>query len=165
VKWRWKLKPVTHRLRQIHGDFYPWNILFGDGTDFRVLDRSRGEFGDPADDVTCITSNFLFFSLQRHGRLAGVLEALFQRFWERYLAKSGDVEILRVTAPFFAFRGLVMASPLWYPALPDSVRQKLLAFVFTVLTEDDFDPQEVNHYCSAENPGVRVVGDRSSRLG
>ena len=149
VKWRWKLKPLTQRLRQIHGDFHPWNILFSDGADFRVLDRSRGEWGDPADDVACITANYLFFSLQRHERLQGVLETLFQRFWQRYLAGSGDREMLRVVAPFFAFRGLVMASPVWYPALPDTVRQKLMTFVRTVLTEDEFDPQKVNHYCEA----------------
>ena len=72
--------------------FHPWNILFAKGAEFRVLDRSRGEWGDPADDVACITSNYLFFSLQRYERLHGVLETLFQRFWQRYLAGSGDRE-------------------------------------------------------------------------
>lgn len=28
VNWRWRLKSLTHRLRQVHGDFHPWNILF-----------------------------------------------------------------------------------------------------------------------------------------
>ena len=28
--------------------------------DSRVLDRSRGEYGDPADDLTCITLNYAF---------------------------------------------------------------------------------------------------------
>ena len=28
VGWRWRLKSLTHRLRQVHGDFHPWNILF-----------------------------------------------------------------------------------------------------------------------------------------
>jgi len=147
IKWRWKLKPLTHRLRQVHGDFHPWNILFAEGTDFHVLDRSRGEWGDPADDVTSLTANYLFFSLQRYQRLQGPLETLFQRFWKRYLAGSGDREMLRVAAPFFAFRGLVMASPLWYPALPDPVRQKLLTFLLSVLKNKEFDPQEVNAYC------------------
>jgi hypothetical protein len=164
VKWRWKLKPLKHRLRQVHGDFHPWNILFGEDTAFRVLDRSRGEWGDPADDVTCITANFLFFALQRYERLHGPLETLFQRFWQRYLAGSGDREILRVTAPFFAFRGLVMASPVWYPALPDAVRQKLLTFILTVLREDEFDPLEVNHYFEAKPAGVRNLGYGPSRL-
>jgi len=149
VSWRWRLKSLTHRSRQVHGDFHPWNILFRSGVDFTLLDRSRGEFGDPADDVSCLTSNFLFFSLQRSGRLEGVFETLFVRFWERYLEASGDREILRVVAPFFAFRGLVMASPLWYPALSDTVRQKLLFFVMAVLEQDSFDPTQVNRYCGS----------------
>ncbi|MGH9651273.1 MAG: phosphotransferase family protein, partial [Terriglobales bacterium] len=109
VAWRWKLRGRAHRLRQVHGDFHPWNILFREGADFSVLDRSRGEWGEPADDVTCLTLNYVFFSLQRSGRLEGAFETLFRRFWDRYLERSGDHEMLEVAAPFIAFRGLVMA--------------------------------------------------------
>jgi hypothetical protein len=149
VGWRWRLKDLTYRLRQVHGDFHPWNILFRSGPDFSVLDRSRGEYGDPADDVTSLTLNYMFFSLQRSGRLEGGLRTLFLRFWERYLEKSRDCEILSVVAPFFAFRGLVMASPLWYPSLPDTVRLKLLTFIVAVLESDRFDPQKADDYCGA----------------
>lgn len=149
VSWRWRLRNLTHRLRQVHGDFHPWNILFASGADFRVLDRSRGEFGDPADDVTCLTINYLFFSLQRSGRLEGGFEKLFRRFWDRYLERSGDQELLRVAPPYFAFRGLVIASPVWYPDLPDDVRRKILAFILAVLESGKFDPAEVNRYCGA----------------
>src|SRR5204863_869916 len=117
VRWRWKLKGRTHRLRQVHGDFHPWNILFGRETEVRVLDRSRGEWGDTADDVASITANYVFFSLQRSRRLEGALETLFSRFWDRYLSRTQDRELLEVVAPFFAFRGLVIASPVWYPTL------------------------------------------------
>ena len=147
IAWRWRLKERTHRLRQVHGDFHPWNILVREGTDFSVLDRARGEWGDPADDVTCLTMNYFFFSLQRSERLEGPLEILFRRFWERYLEKSGDQEMLQVVAPFFAFRGLVMASPLWYPHLPEGVRRKLFAFIRAVLDTEVFDPAQVNAYC------------------
>jgi hypothetical protein len=147
VKWRWRLKNFTHRLRQVHGDFHPWNILFREGVDFSVLDRSRGEYGDAADDVTSITMNYLFFSLQRGGKLEGAFETLFYRFWQRYVERSGDRAILCVAAPFFAFRGLVMASPVWYPELPDAVRAKLLNFVVAVLEADRFDPAKANDYC------------------
>lgn len=147
VAWRWGLKNYTHRLRQVHGDFHPWNILFGRETDFKLLDRSRGEYGDPADDVTCLTSNYLFFSLQRSGRLEGPFETLWRRFWNRYLEKTGDQEMLSVAAPFFAFRGLVMASPVWYPHLTDEVRRKLLNFILNVLESDRFDHALVNKYC------------------
>jgi hypothetical protein len=149
VEWRWRLKDRVHRLRQVHGDFHPWNILFREGTDFGVLDRSRGEWGEPADDVTCLTMNYVFFSLQRSGRLEGNFETLFRSFWDRYLAKSGDSEMLKVAAPFFAFRCLVMAHPVWYPDLDGDVRRKLFAFIHAVLDRETFDPAEVNSYCGA----------------
>ncbi len=147
VAWRWRLKNKTARLHQRHGDFHPWNILFREGTDFTVLDRSRGEWGDPADDVCCLTMNYLFFSLQRTGWLDGNLETLFLRFWQRYLEKSKDTEILEVAAPYLAFRGLVMASPLWYPHLSEDVRGKLFHFIQSVLNAPSFDPSKVNDYC------------------
>ncbi len=149
VHWRWKLKRLTHRLSQVHGDFHPWNILFSPGIEFSVLDRSRGQWGEPADDVTSITANYLFFSLRRYGRLEGLFETLFCRFWTRYLERTSDHEMLLVAAPFWAFRGLVIASPVWYPDLSDSVRRKLISFVESVLSVDEFDFTKVNEYCEA----------------
>ena len=146
IEWRWRLKNLTHRLRQVHGDFHPWNILFRVGTDFSVLDRSRGEYGDPADDVASLTMNYVFFSLQSRRRLEGSFETLFLRFWDRYLDKTADREMLEVVAPFLAFRALVMASPVWYPNLTDDIRAKLLAFIFAVLENATFDPTQVNRY-------------------
>jgi aminoglycoside phosphotransferase (APT) family kinase protein len=132
----------------VHGDFHPWNILFREGTDFSVLDRSRGEWGDPADDVTCLTLNYLFFSLQRSRKLEGAFEALWHRFWERYLERTRDAELLEVAGLFFAFRGLVMANPLWYPALDAGVRRKLFNFINAVVGEERFEPQRANQYCA-----------------
>lgn len=147
IDWRWKLKGRVHRLRQVHGDFHPWNILFDGEAEFCLLDRSRGEWGDPADDVTCITMNYLFFSLQKSGQLEGSFEKLFRRFWDSYLQQSNDREILEVAAPFLVFRGLVMAHPVWYPNLNRGTRGKLFRFMETVLNTDVFNPQEVNRYC------------------
>lgn len=146
VEWRWRLKQRVHRLRQVHGDFHPWNILF-DVNDFCLLDRSRGEWGDPADDVACLTMNYLFFSLQRSRRVEGHFERLFQRFWKRYLQATGDKEMLEVVAPFFVFRGLVMAHPVWYPNVGEEVRAMLFDFMESVLAEKSFDPEKVNVYC------------------
>jgi hypothetical protein len=148
VAWRWKLRRKTHRLRQVHGDFHPWNILFREGADFSVLDRSRGEWGEPADDVACLALNYLFFSLQRSGRLEGDFEQLWLGFWTRYLERSGDGELLEVAAPFLAFRGLVMANPLWYPALGAGVREALVRFVVNVLDDESFDPRRAQDYLS-----------------
>jgi aminoglycoside phosphotransferase family enzyme len=98
--------------------------------------------------VTCLTLNYLFFSLQRSGRLEGDFERLWRRFWDRYLERSGDREILEVAAPFLAFRGLVMANPLWYPALDTGVRRKLFNFIHAVLAEERFEPASANAYCA-----------------
>lgn len=147
VAWRWKLRRRAHRLRQVHGDFHPWNILFREDTDFSVLDRSRGEWGEPADDVACLTINYLFFSLQRHGRLLGDFERLFRGFWERYLARSADGEMLEVVAPFYVFRALVIASPVWYPSLDETVRRRVFDFLLAALESERFDPAQVNRYC------------------
>lgn len=148
VAWRWRLRDRTHRLRQVHGDFHPWNILFRERDEFSVLDRARGEWGEPADDVACLTMNYLFFSLQRSERLEGNLEVLFRRFWDRYLNATQDREMLEVAAPFFAFRGLVMASPVWYPRLAEGVRRKIFAFTERVLEASRFDLGRVNDYCA-----------------
>jgi len=144
LSWRWRLKGRTRRLRQVHGDYHPFNLLFREGIDFTVLDRSRGEWGEPADDVTALTGNYLFASLQASGRLEGAFETLFRRFWERYIERTGDAEILETAAPFFAFRCLVMASPVWYPSLDESVRRKLFSFMISVLDAPRFDPDRVN---------------------
>ena len=146
-RWRWRLRDRTKRLSQVHGDFHPWNVLFRRGTDFTLLDRSRGEWGEPADDVTSMTINYLFFSLCRWGTLRGPFEALFRTFWETYIEASCDEEVLETAAPFFAFRGLVIASPLWYPRLSMDVRRKIFRFVENVLGVARFDPADVNRYC------------------
>jgi len=123
--------------------------MFREGADFSVLDRSRGEWGEPADDVTCLSLNYVFFSLQRAGRLEGGFEALWLRFWRRYLEGSGDPGVLEAAAPFIAWRALVMASPVWYPALEERLRQKLFDFILNVLAAERFDPERANDYLGA----------------
>jgi hypothetical protein len=145
VEWRWKLKRYTHRLAQVHGDYHPWNLLFHRDTAFTVLDRSRGEWGEPADDLSALTINYLFYSLQTYGRLTKPFETLFTLFWKNYLDRTGDEEVLSVVQPFFAWRGLVVASPIWYPNLPEQVRVQLFNFIKNVLDSDRLD-LDVNSY-------------------
>ena len=94
-----------------------------------------------------MTINYLFFSLQRRGRLEGAFATVFSRFWQRYLRATGDDELHAVVGPFFAFRGLVVANPVWYPKLRRGIRAKLLNFVRAVLDRPRFDPSCVNAYC------------------
>ena len=148
VDWRWKLKARTKRLCMVHGDFHPWNVMFREGTDFTVLDRSRGEWGEAADDVSAMTINYLFFGLlKRDGKeLDEGFKKLYETFFEVYLEKTGDYELLKVIQPFYAFRGLVVASPVWYPNISMDTRRKLFNFIKNVLEADEFDYKNVDGY-------------------
>lgn len=146
VDWRYKIKGRTNRLCMTHGDFHPWNIMFREGADFTVLDRSRGEWGEAADDVSSITMNYLFYSLQKYGELSGPFLEMYELFIDNYLERTGDKELLEVIQPFYTFRSLVVASPIWYPNLDPGVRKKLFNFINNILDSDVFDYQDVNSY-------------------
>ncbi len=146
VTWRWRIKDAVHRLSQVHGDFHPWNVLFQEGTDFILLDRSRGAWGEPADDVSAMSINFVFFSLRSHGLLRGPFQRLHDAFWGRYLDRTADDELLTIIQPFYAWRALVLASPVWYPRLQASVREALLCLTENVLNTERFAPQAINDY-------------------
>ncbi|ACV68120.1 phosphotransferase family protein [Desulfohalobium retbaense] len=146
IEWRWKLREYSHRLSATHGDFHPWNVLVRPDGDFAVLDRSRGEWGEPADDVSTMSCNYLLYGLYHGKRLEGDFERLYMRFWEEYLEASGDEEILDVIGPFYVFRGLVIANPEWYPNHPPEVRRGLLRFLENVLETDRFDYRNINKY-------------------
>jgi aminoglycoside phosphotransferase (APT) family kinase protein len=141
LDWRWRLKLRKSRATRIHGDFHPFNVLFDEDAALHVLDTSRGSLGDPADDVTCMAVNFIFFALEDTAAWQGGLAALWREFWDRYLARSRDEELLAVAAPFLAWRLLVLACPVWYPNLSGEVRGRLLGLAEAALEGDRFDPE------------------------
>ncbi len=142
VAWRWKLRNRSHRLSRVHGDFHPWNLLFREGTEFSILDRSRGEWGEPAEDVAALGINYLFFGLRKSGghEVAEPFRSLFGTFLSTYLARSGDFELLEVLPPFFMYRALVIAHPRWYPALTGPTRRALVDFAHAMADAVAFDP-------------------------
>ncbi len=157
VDWIYKLKPRYKRLSEIHGDFHPGNIWFappspplgkgGDGgVGFILLDRSRGPWGEPADDVTALTINYIFFSIKNHGDVRGAYLEGLNLFFDEYIKASGDTEINEVVAPFFAFRGAVVANPVFYPEITSEQRKLIFRFVNNVLKTDEFEFKRINDY-------------------
>jgi hypothetical protein len=169
VSWRWRLRARAHRLSRVHGDFHPWNLLFRDGTDFSVLDRSRGEWGEPADDVSALGINYLFFGVRRSAENGGAgvaapFLALFREFLDTYLGESGDRELYEVLPPFFAFRALVIAHPRWYPTLPDAARRALIAFAFAMAEAGAFDSDRVPALLEGKRKKSNQKKDRKKRM-
>jgi len=152
LMWRYRLRDRGDRLRTIHGDFHPWNVLFAEGDEFRVLDRSRGALGDPADDVASLAVNYLFYALRTAGKFEGPFAELFRRFWDRYAERSGDTGLAAAIAPHFAFRALVLANPLWYPREAESVRRQLFRFLFGVLETERFALEQIPGHLDRKFP-------------
>jgi hypothetical protein len=151
VEHRWRLKWNAERLCQVHGDFHPWNILFSRDTkrepvDFVLLDRSRGAFGEAADDVCALSINYIFYSVRKYGKLEGEFKTLYDEFMQRYLEQSNDTKILEAMPLFYTFRALVIASPLWYPSLSAKTRRQIFNFARNILDSTSFDPSKVNEY-------------------
>ncbi|MCC6897791.1 MAG: aminoglycoside phosphotransferase family protein [Polyangiaceae bacterium] len=138
--WRWRLKPRTARLCRTHGDYHPFNVVISDAGEVALLDASRGCAGDPADDVTCMAINFVFFAVEHPGTWATAFRDLWHRFWRVYLEASADLELYEVCAPFLAWRGLVVANPVWYPHVDGGARDRVLSLVERSLAAERFDP-------------------------
>ena len=148
VSWRWRLRVRGARLARTHGDFHPWNLLFQQGIEFSVLDRSRGEWGEPADDVAALAINYLFFGLRRSAAagqrgVAAPFTTLYRAFVDEYGKVSGDEDLGVVLPPFLAFRALVIAHPRWYPTLDPATRRALIGGARTLMAGNGCDPTAV----------------------
>lgn len=151
LPWRWKLRDYEHRASRIHGDFHPFNVVFSDDG-LRLLDASRGSYGEPADDVICMAINYVFFALLWPGTWKPCFRRLWNTYWNTYLSESGDAQVLEVVAPYLAWRALVLSNPNWYPTTPAVARERLLGVVEQVLVAPRFDPGCVETLFRDEEP-------------
>lgn len=145
ARFRERIKDVPFIPRRMHGDFHPANIMFKGG-EFAVLDASREEFGDPADDVTTLALNYIWFAVRHTGAFRGPFKELFDIFWDNYISRTKDHLITRTAGLYFAFRGVVVIHPHFYKDQSDKVRNKMLRFVKSVLAADRFKPSKINDY-------------------
>lgn len=148
VAWRWKLRDRESRCARIHGDFHPFNILFDDDNEVHLLDASRGCHGDPADDLTCLAINYLFFALGQDGSWNAGLKTLWSRIWQGYFTITGDHQVLDTAPPYFAWRALVLANPNWYPSVKPDVRDRLLGFAEETLRVGALVPENADQIFS-----------------
>ena len=145
LNWWGKIRDKGERLRSVHGDYHPGNIRL-QGDDFVLLDRSRGSWSEPADDVSCLSANYIHYALKDRGTFEGPFAELFRIFLEAYLEKTKDDGFFEVAQPFFAFRVLVIANPKFYPDDTTETKRKLIDFGLSVLETERFDTEQISEY-------------------
>ncbi|HWO20987.1 MAG TPA: aminoglycoside phosphotransferase family protein [Kofleriaceae bacterium] len=140
VEWRWRLRAREGRLVRTHGDFHPFNIVFGEGGQLTLLDASRGTQGDAADDLTALAINYLLFAIDAPAAWRRGLAPLWRELWRTYASERSDASLLACVPPFLAWRALVVCNPRFYPALSEGGRHALLGFIEAALDAAHFEP-------------------------
>jgi aminoglycoside phosphotransferase family enzyme len=93
-----------------------------------------------------MTINYIFYSLQSYGSWNGPFKELFEAFMETYIREAEDEEIFEVIQPFYAWRALVLASPIWYPTLSSKTRKTILTFALNMLKSSFFEWKNIESY-------------------
>jgi aminoglycoside phosphotransferase (APT) family kinase protein len=145
LSWWGKIRNRSERLSKVHGDYHPGNIWF-QGEDFTLLDRSRGTWGEPADDLSCLGVNYIHYAIKDKGTFEGPFAELFRLFLGSYLERTNDHGFFEVTQPFLAFRILVLANPRFYPDDTLETKRKLLDLGHSVIEIDKFQMEKISDY-------------------
>lgn len=147
-----RARGMHHRLCEIHADFHPGNLWFDHGK-LTVLDRARGRFGEPADDISAFTINPIMYALTTEKNFSGPFKDIFDTFWNNYFQKTQDKEMRKIIAPYYAFRIAVVTNPLFYnddffggKEQAYLARKKLIYFALRTLDEKEFNPSKINFY-------------------
>lgn len=93
----------------------------------------------------------IFAICHKDGNVRGpYLEAL-KLFYKDYIRMTGDKELLKIVAPFYAFRGAVVANPVFCPDVTPAKRRKIFNFMHNVLKARSFNPDKVNEYLTVRS--------------
>lgn len=136
--YREEVKDCPERLRKIHGDFHPGNIRFQSNNRLMILDASRIIWGEPADDVSSLAINYVWYALKQTGEFEGIFADLFDVFLQDYIQRSEDKEISRIIPLYFAIRSVVFTHPLFFEA-DEVVRRKMFNLSTNLMREKDFN--------------------------
>lgn len=159
VEWWERIKDRNHRLTTVHGDFYPGNIWF-DNDELVLLDRGRFRYGEPADDTTSLTMNFINYSVMSYGDFRDPFKKLTEIFFEEYFKMIDNKEMFEVSPLFFAFRAIVCIHPVFYSREwmkshgfsdkmvegADESKRKIINFMRNILDEKEFEIEKINTY-------------------
>ena len=140
-----RLKDDHGRLCQVHGNFIPNNIRFS-GNDPVLMDRSRGLWGEPAEDLFFLLIYYIFYALIEHGEFRGSFAELFTRVYDRYVNRSWDMDVLKAGPLFLAAKVPYLLNPDFFPNVDGTTRNKMIVFTKNVLDEERFDANKMDVY-------------------
>ena len=90
--------------------------------------------------------NYIWLALRHKNNFSGPFKELFEIFWRNYLKKTRDNEINKIVPIFFAFRGLVVAHPLFYKNQTNKTRKQIFNFINNILDGKVFNYKKINSY-------------------
>jgi len=147
---------LSKRLCETHADYHPGNLWF-DNEKFTILDRARGRYGEPADDITAFIVNPILYAVITSKKFTGPFKEIFDIFWNNYFRQTKDREMRKVIAPYLAFRVAVVTNPLFYndeslggKESANDVRKQLITLALNALKDKEFDPKKINEYLKGE---------------
>jgi aminoglycoside phosphotransferase (APT) family kinase protein len=143
IEWWRACQGNSHRLTRVHGDFHAGNIFVresGGNTDrFELIDRSRGPWGEPANDVFCLLSDLIVYSQRAEFSGDDPFESLARIFVDRYLEETGDQDLFKFAPGFLAWRMIFLMNPKYYDHIGADTRETLLEFTKGLLQERNID--------------------------
>lgn len=146
VCWRWKLAPKRHRARKVHGAVKPANVFFR-GTACALVDTLPLR-GEAAEDVARLTIHFVCQSVANRGRFRGALRECWYAFWDTYLGRTRDEEILDVIPPFYAREVLeLVAQNAPFPRRSEA-QDEMVRFAEALLGERRFPLESAERFFS-----------------
>jgi aminoglycoside phosphotransferase (APT) family kinase protein len=137
----WDLDRGSNRLCRIHGDFHPLNILFGQDTQFSVIDAFGAGWGDAAFDVGTLLINYYALHNEKGGLGTPAGRRLAERFLSAYVDRCDDPEGLYRVLPLPLARGaLIMATTYFFPHRTEAERDRLIRLAGDILSARVFTP-------------------------
>lgn len=134
---REQTRDLYKRCVMIHSDLHPDNIRVHADLSISILDSARTIWGEPADDLTCMLANFLFFGMKFPKSRAEYQKA-YDFMLQRYLAKNGSSELEQAARIYMPIRLLILAHPLFFSDDSPKLKKQVIKLAKEIISNRKF---------------------------
>ncbi|MFS8131021.1 MAG: phosphotransferase [Candidatus Dojkabacteria bacterium] len=136
---RESLRSEYKRCSMIHSDLHPDNIRVQEDLTIRPLDSARAMWGEPADDLTSMLANFIYFGLKNDGSLKGSYLEAYNLMLNKYIELTQDKDISKHAQLYLPVRLLILAHPDFFSSDTLELKNMLINFAKKILNDSHFD--------------------------